>query len=400
MAGKKLHKDNRHLSSLHGCLHLVAANFEPVDLLTLTSSGLYCKAGDFYLDPWKPVVRAVITHGHSDHARAGHKAYLTHRETAAIIRHRLGINSGISSLEYGKVIRLGPVKVSLYPAGHIPGSSQILLEHRGDRWVFSGDYHTSGFSGSHGFCTPFESVPCRVFVTESTFGLPVYRWPNPSSEFDAIQRWWADNQKSGRCSVLVGYSLGKAQRLLHGLDPVQGPLFAHGAVRNMTDVIRKLGYELPDLLSPEDLVNRKVLQQGLVLVPPSAIDSPWMKRFEPFSLAFASGWMRIRGPRRRHAADRGFVLSDHADWDGLNAAVDASGAERVLVTHGFADTFSRWLKEKGLDAEPLQTLFEGESGEIREGSLPEDDPLTEPIPDPRLSKEPTPGEKGKGKRPS
>ncbi|MBI1192728.1 MAG: MBL fold metallo-hydrolase [Bacteroidetes bacterium] len=390
----------------------------------MTGEGLYCPAGDFYLDPWRPVPRAIITHGHSDHARAGHGAYLTHPETAAILRHRLGWGADawdttttiggaaaykasaafrkgepfakrvgahsperpvVQTLGYGKTLTINGVRVTFYPAGHIPGSAQVLVEHRGDRWVFSGDYYCTGSEGAlqpemgGRFCAPFASVPCRVFITESTFGLPVYRWPDPVGEFAALQRWWAQNQSEGRCSVLIGYSLGKAQRLLHGLDASQGPIYGHGAVRTMTDVIRGLGYSLPELLPVDDgdwgkgrggervREREKKFATALVIAPPGAIDSPWMKRLEPYSLAFASGWMRMRGPRRRHAADRGFVLSDHADWDGLNAAVHASGAERVLVTHGFAEPFSRRLREQGLDAAPLHTLFEGESGEIREG---------------------------------
>jgi len=426
----------------------------------MTGEGLYCPAGDFYLDPWRPVPRAIITHGHSDHARAGHGAYLTHPETAAILQHRLGWGKGgwdgatesdrsaeagpwataernigqtfaqsslgtsperplVQTIGYGKTLTVNGVRVTLYAAGHIPGSAQVLVEHQGDRWVFSGDYFCTATDGKlqsdagDRFCAPFESVPCRVFITESTFGLPVYRWPNPAGEFAALHRWWADNQRAGRCSVLIGYSLGKAQRLLHGLDAGQGPIYGHGAVRTITDIIRGLGYSLPELLPIDDafrggapgkalgkepgqkqgkdlgqepggaLGKEPGQKQGkefagaMVIAPPGAMDSPWMKRLEPYSLAFASGWMRMRGPRRRHAADRGFVLSDHADWDGLNAAVQASGAERVLVTHGFAEPFSRWLREQGLDAAPLQTLFEGESGEIREGRALTEEPSPE-----------------------
>jgi putative mRNA 3-end processing factor len=380
----------------------------------MTGEGLYCPAGDFYLDPWRPVPRAVITHGHSDHARAGHGAYLTHPETAAILQHRLGVGpvsgaaaatshsfalepglradghsisrpaAAVQTLDYGKPLRINGVQLSFYPAGHIPGSAQVLVEHQGDRWVFSGDYFCQGpesswkREGAVRFCTPFEPVNCRVFITESTFGLPVYRWPDPADEFAALHRWWADNQRAGRCAVLIGYSLGKAQRLLSALDAQQGMLYAHGAVLAMTELIRGLGYALPPLLPIRDGMRGTDFAGSLVLAPPSAIDSPWMKRLEPYSLAFTSGWMRIRGPRRRHAADRGFVLSDHADWDGLNAAVRATGAERVLVTHGFAEPFSRWLCEQGLDAAPLKTRFEGESGEIREGSSGEEGPSPEP----------------------
>lgn len=337
-----------------------------MDLLTMTPSGLYCAAGDFYLDPWKPVHRAVLSHGHSDHAREGHRNGLMHPETAAIVRHRQCAPLHIQELAYGKEEHMNGVVVSLHPAGHIPGSSQIRVEYQGEVWVFSGDYHTH----SNPVGRPFEPQRCHTFITESTFALPIYRWPDPAEEMQSIHSWWAQNRELGRCSLLIGYSLGKAQRLLSGLDPGAGPLLAHGAVYQMTEVIRELGYRLPPMACITESTPRELLRQALVLAPPSAMDSNWTKRLEPFSLAFASGWMRLRGPRRRHAADRGFVLSDHADWDGLCQAVRETGAERIGVTHGFAEVFSKWLREQGLDARPLRTFYEGESGEIREGSVP------------------------------
>jgi putative mRNA 3-end processing factor len=356
-----------------------------MELLELRPEGLYCPPAGLYLDPWKPVERAVITHGHSDHAKAGHGAYLAHPHTLAILRHRLGLKRGMQGLEYGQRLGLrGGVKLSLWPAGHVAGSAQVLLEKGGDRWVFSGDYLAWASGPAAGlndarlaspdsgasWCTPFESVPCRVFITESTFALPLYRWPEEQGEFQAIQSWWQRNSGLGRCSVLVGYALGKAQRLAYGLaacGDLPGELMAHPAVAGVNDLLGDLGYPLPRLSAVDAETPRRAVEGALIIAPPAVLESRWLKRLEPLSLAFASGWMRLRGPRRRHAADRGFVVSDHADWDGLLAAVAASGAERVGVTHGFAEVFSRWLREQGLDARPLSTRFEGESGEIREG---------------------------------
>jgi putative mRNA 3-end processing factor len=338
----------------------------PPDLLRLDPEGLYCPAGDFHVDPWRPVARAVITHAHADHARPGHGAYLAQHRTVPVLRHRLGLPAArVRGVAFGETVRFGPVRVTLHPAGHLPGSAQVLVEHRGDRWVVSGDYKTA----PDPLCAPFEPVPCRVFITESTFGLPVYRWPSAESVFADLHAWWADNRAAGRVSVLAGYALGKAQRLLAGLDFGQGPVFAHGAIRTTTAVLRDAGVpvRVPDAV-PE---GKAALRGALVLAPPAALGSDWMRRFGEHSLALASGWMAIRGPRRRRAADRGFVLSDHADWDGLGAAVAATGAERLLVTHGYREAYSRWWRERGLQAEVLDTRFEGERGEIGEGATPE-----------------------------
>ncbi len=350
------------------------------DLLQSRPEGLYCAAGDFYIDPWKPVQRALVTHAHSDHAKPGHRHYLAQSDTSALMRERLGLDpKALESVAYGEKRRIGSVTVSFHPAGHIPGSAQILVEHKGDRWVFSGDYKTE----ADGFCAPFEALPCRVFITESTFGLPIYRWPDAGGVFTGMLDWWAENRRRGRCSVLVGYALGKAQRLLHGIHTAcggafPGPVFAHGAVLRMNTVLRDLGHPVPETApvgtaakGRKAAAEKAAFRQALVLAAPSVSGNPageaWLRRFEPYSLAFASGWMGIRGPRRRRAADRGFVLSDHADWDGLNAAVRATGAERVLATHGYAEAYSRWWREQGLEAGVLETAFVGERGEIGEG---------------------------------
>lgn len=338
---------------------------EAGNLLERREEGIYCPAGDFYIDPWKPVQRAVITHGHSDHARPGSSYYLCHHHSAPILKLRLGDFIRVQGLEYGEVLNMNGLKLSLHPAGHIPGSAQVLVESaEGERWVVSGDYKTE----DDGFCAPFEAVPCHVFTTESTFGLPIYRWAPAETEFEAIHNWWRQNQNEGRCSVLTGYALGKAQRLLAGLNPEVGPIYVHGAIHRVNEVITGMGYQLPSN-QEVSLTDRKVdYSRALVMATPSGSGSAWMRRFGKYSLALASGWMQIRGPRRRRAADRGFVLSDHADWDGLNEAVDASGAERVYVTHGYSQAFARWLTERGLDGRVLETTYTGERAEIGEAS--------------------------------
>ncbi|MCX7789999.1 MAG: ligase-associated DNA damage response exonuclease [Chloroflexaceae bacterium] len=330
----------------------------PETLLQLTPQGLYCPAGDFFIDPWQPVARAVITHAHSDHARPGMGAYLTVREGEAVLRARLGPGAAIQALAYAEPLRLNGVELSLYPAGHILGAAQVRVAHRGEVWVVSGDYKTE----ADPTCAPFEPVRCHTFVTEATFGLPIYRWRPQAEVLTAIEAWWRANQDAGRASLLFGYALGKAQRLLAGLDPSIGPIFCHGAVERFNTIYRAAGATLPPT-TYTGAVGREVdWSRALIIAPPSAQASAWTRRFGEVSTAFASGWMRIRGARRRRAVDRGFVLSDHADWPGLLAAIAATGAERVWVTHGYSAVLARWLTEQGLDACPITTRFEGEQG--------------------------------------
>jgi putative mRNA 3-end processing factor len=319
-------------------------------LLQRTDAGLYCPAGDFHVDPSAPVDRAVVTHAHGDHATRGCGRYLTSEEGEAVLRYRMDDDATIETVPYGTTRRIGTVDVSLHPAGHVRGSAQVRLEHDGEVWVVTGDYKTT----PDPTCTPFELVECDVLVTECTFGLPLYRWPDPDGVFEAINRWWAENRREGRASVLLGYSLGKAQRLLAGIDASIGPIYTHGAIENMTDVYRRDGVDLPETTyalgddAPDDWVG------ALVLSPSSANGTKWMRRFEPFESGFASGWMTIRGNRRRRSLDRGFVLSDHVDWEALNRVVEACGAETVYPTHGYNEIVARWLREdKGLEAEPL-----------------------------------------------
>ena len=328
------------------------------DLVCLRPAGLYCPTGDFYIDPWRPVERAVITHAHGDHARAGHAHYLAATPSAGVLRSRLGSIS-LQTADYGSAIEFRGTRVSLHPAGHVLGSAQVRIEHRGRVWVASGDYKVEGDPT----CEPFEPVRCDVFISESTFGLPIYRWPSSEEVFADIHRWWSANAAAGRTSVLFCYAFGKAQRILAGIDPSIGPLLVHGAMESLNQAYRESGVPLPPTLLAARVTDRAELGRALVLAPPSAQGSPWLKRFGDYSDAFASGWMQLRGTRRRRALDRGFVLSDHADWPGLMRAIGATGAQRVIVTHGQVPIMVRWLREQGLEAEAFETEFGDEHAE-------------------------------------
>lgn len=321
------------------------------DMVVVRREGLYCVPGDFYIDPWRPVARAVITHAHSDHARQGHGHYLTAQPGADILRARLGAIA-VDGLAYGATVEHNGVRISLHPAGHVLGSAQVRMEYRGEVWVASGDYKVE----ADATCTPFEPVRCHTFITESTFGLPIYRWAPQQEVFADINAWWARNAAQGRASILLGYAFGKAQRMLSGLDASLGPIVCHGAVEALNRVYRAGGVALPDTRMVSD-VARDALRGAIVLAPPSAAGSPWIRRFGDYSDAFASGWMLVRGARRRRGVDRGFVLSDHADWPGLMAAIQATGAQRVIVTHGSVPVMVRWLRQNGYDAGAFETEY-------------------------------------------
>lgn len=326
-------------------------------LLQATERGLYCAAGDFHIDPWLPVDRAVITHAHGDHARWGSHTYLGSREGERVLRTRLGPQAQIHSVEYGEAVDRNGVRVSLHPAGHILGSAQVRVEYRGEVWVVSGDYKTE----HDATCTPFEPVRCHTFVTESTFGLPIYRWEPQETVFAEIRGWWRGNREQGRASVLFAYALGKAQRLLSGLrDETDGEIFTHGAVERLTADYRASGIALPVTTYASAEPRGRDWSRALIVAPPSAAGSPWLRRFGPISSAFASGWMRIRGARRRRSLDRGFVLSDHVDWPALLAAIAATGADSVWVTHGYREPVVKWLMAHGIDARAIASRWEGE----------------------------------------
>ena len=340
------------------------------DLLRTTDHGLYCEAGDFYIDPWMPVERAVITHAHGDHARWGSTTYICSKESERVLQTRL-LNASIATRNWGESFQVNGVRLSLHPAGHILGSAQIRVEYRGEVWVVSGDYKTE----PDPTCTAFEPVRCHVFITESTFGLPIYRWARQSETFDEISAWWRSNREAGRASIVFAYALGKAQRVLAGLAHIaQGNFYTHGAVERLNRDYRECGIDLPSTTYAGSIPKGHDWAGALIVAPPSAGGSTWLRRFGPASTAFVSGWMRVRGARRRRSVDRGFVLSDHVDWPALMSAIEATGAKRVLVTHGYRDPVVRVLHEKGIEAEALASRWEGEGdSEVDDVIVPDDE---------------------------
>jgi putative mRNA 3-end processing factor len=328
-------------------------------MLRVNGNGLYCEMGDFYIDPWCPVDRALVTHAHSDHAHPGCKSYLCSEECAGVLRARLGSDAPIEIAAWGAAVSMKGVQVSFHPAGHILGSAQIRVEHHGEVWVASGDYKLE----ADPTCRPFEPVRCHTFITESTFGLPIYRWRPQEETFAAINAWWRSNHDDGKASALFAYSLGKAQRLIAGLDPDTGPILCHGAVENLNRVYRECGVALPPTQYTGDIPKGFDWSRAIIIAPPSANGNAYLRKFGPVSTGFASGWMRLRGTRRRRSIDHGFVMSDHADWPGLLSAIEATGAQSVLVTHGYRAPLVRWLCERGLESKALETRYEGERDE-------------------------------------
>ena len=331
-------------------------------LLEFTDKGIYCAKGNFYIDPWKPVDDAVITHAHADHAYTGHKRYLAHHLSREVLYYRLG-DIQLQTVEYGETVMKNGVQISMFPAGHVIGSAQIRVESQGQVWVVSGDYKVE----DDGVCTPFEPVPCHHFISECTFGLPIYKWKPQSETFNEVNRWWKQNQENNLATVIVGYSLGKAQRILQNLDLSIGKVYTHGVIENTNEALRRNGIVLQttERITPESI--KEEVRKGIIIAPPSSVGTPWMRKFQPYSFGYCSGWMALRGAKRRRAADRGFIMSDHADWDGLVSAIDATGCEKVYLTHGYTASFSRYLAEIGFDAHEVHTLYGGEE----EGAPPE-----------------------------
>ncbi|QJB35393.1 ligase-associated DNA damage response exonuclease [Chitinophaga oryzae] len=324
-----------------------------MELLQFTDKGIWCAAGDFYIDPWKPVQRAVITHAHSDHARWGNQYYLCEQTSIPLLKLRLGADINVQGIPYGETIYFNGVRLSLHPAGHMIGSAQVRVELNGEVWVASGDYKLE----ADGVSLPFEPVRCHTFITESTFGLPIYRWEPQQQLFSRITNWIYENQQAGKASVITAYSLGKAQRLLFHLQDKITRLMGHGAITNVNDLLIAQGYPLPTVERITPDTPKTAFKNAVIIAPPSADDSAWMRRFNPYSLGVCSGWMQVRGHMRRRNADAGFALSDHADWNGLLEAVAATGATRIYATHGFSSVFARYLSEKGLDAREVSTAY-------------------------------------------
>ena len=329
-------------------------------MLEFTENGIFCAIADVYIDPWKPVQNAIITHGHSDHARSGNAHYICHQDTLAILRLRLGSEISVQGLSYNQTIFKNGVKISLHPAGHIIGSSQVRLEYKGEIWVVSGDYKLI----PDGLSVPFEPVKCHHFITESTFGLPIYKFPPIQDIYSDINKWWHQNAEEGFNSVIIAYALGKSQSILHHLDQSIGDIFLHGAVANVNNAYNAEGHNFPGTwVTPE--TDRKTIKGAMIVVPPSALSTPWVNKFSPTRKAVCSGWMQLRGARRRSGVDRGFVLSDHCDWAQLNAAVLATGAENIYVTHGYQTTYAKWLRERfQLNATEIKTNFELAIGDL------------------------------------
>ena len=353
-------------------------------LIEFSDKGLCCPRGKFYIDPWKSVDKALITHAHSDHARWGSQAYLCHTYSKPILQLRLG-NNHYETVDWNENIFINGVKVSFHPAGHVIGSSQIRIEYAGEVWVISGDYKVvdDGISGQ------FEPIACNTFITESTFGLPIYKWKSPQQIDKDIQDWIIKNQSEGRTSVLIAYSLGKAQRVIKAIAEVTQNIFVHGAIYNIHETLLHAGWNLPTVKRVTYETKKEELAGSVVVAPPSADGSTWIKRFTPYSVGVCSGWMQVRGNARRRNVDAGFAMSDHADWPGLLRAVRATGAEKVYVTHGFQATFSRYLTENGIEAAEVKTEYGNDEDITLPASSEGEEQETEEAP-PTLS--PTGGE--------
>ncbi len=326
-------------------------------LVTVNKEGLYCEAGDFFIDPWRPVDTALITHAHADHARSGSQHYIATAVSEGILKKRLGTSIDLRDVTYGEKLKLGNTWVSFHPAGHVLGSAQVRIEHKDEVWVISGDYKRC----ADPTCEPFEVVPCDVFITEATFGLPIYHWDSGQDTCRRVYEWWHSDTE--RASILFCYSFGKAQRVLSELAELcDRPVYVHGAIQTLNEIYRAVGVKMVETISTSEMPKGHKYTGELVLSPPSGHRSSWMKRFKHPQTAFASGWMAVRGARRRRGYERGFVLSDHADWPGLINTILETGAKTVYVTHGQSDVLSRYLSEcHGVNTMPLETLFEGEA---------------------------------------
>lgn len=328
-----------------------------MSVVELLDEGLFCRAGDFYIDPWQPVPRAIITHGHADHARVGSEKYICSQSSEAILRHRLGADIQLDALPFGQTLDLKQARVSLHPAGHVLGSAQVRIEVNNQVWVISGDYKRTADAS----CEPFEVVPCDVFISEATFALPVYSWPTSAIVARQILDWWQGYPQGP--SILFAYSFGKTQRILAELAKLTNKtVYLHGAALELTRIYREGGIQMVPTQPVSEQDAQFDFAGALILAPPSAHRSIWMKRFRAPQTGFASGWMQIRGNRRRRGYERGFVLSDHADWKDLITTIEDTKAKKILLTHGNSDALERYLREeRGLDCLPLTTQFEGEA---------------------------------------
>lgn len=327
------------------------------DLVVLRDAGLYCPAGDFYIDPSLRVPRAVITHAHGDHAHSGMGHYWAAKRGEGLLRARVGRNSPMTLPAYGQAFQMGAATVSLHPAGHVLGSAQVRIAVNGQVWVVSGDYKRCADPS----CDPFEVLPCHTFITEATFALPQYVWPGPGVVAQQIFNWWQQCKAEGKTAVLLAYALGKAQRVLAELlVHTQEPAWLHGAMVPLVQAYRDAGVALlptRPLGAPPSSHN---FAGQLILAPPGAAGTPWMKRFAPYSTGFTSGWMQLEHSQRRAAYDQGFVLSDHSDWPSLLRTIEETGAQRVLAMHGHSEVLVKHLRQRGIDAAELGATGSGQ----------------------------------------
>jgi len=326
-------------------------------MVSFDDNGIYCAQADVYIDPWKPVGKAIITHAHSDHARWGMGSYLAHHDSIPVLRYRLGQDIKSQGLAYGESIDINGVRISLHPAGHIWGSAQVKLEYKGEIWVVSGDYKLQ----HDGISQPFEPIQCHSFITESTFGLPIYNFPDPLTVHQDINNWWRQNKEEGKNTIIIAYALGKAQRIIKHLDTSIGNVFTHGAVDNINKLYEQTIGPLPTARRIDATIDKKEIEGSLIIAPPSALSTPWLRKLNPYKLGICSGWMQLRGARRRRGADRGFVLSDHCDWEQLNTAIKETGAYNIYVTHGYKSIYAKWAQDEyGVKATEVETLYTGE----------------------------------------
>ena len=320
-------------------------------LLEFTHRGIYCPQADCYIDPWVPVRKALITHAHADHATSGHTQYMAVKDSIPLLKHRLGSFIKALGVGYGEIIHINGVKISFHPAGHIIGSAQIRFEYLGEIWVVSGDYKTE----NDGICTPFEPVRCHTFITESTFGIPLFSWQKQEEIFEQINTWWRQNQKLGVVSIISAYALGKAQRIIQNLDSSIGNIYTHSSIENTHQVLRKQGILLAKGQKVENHYKYKHFEGSMILATPLVMGTAWTRRFGIYDEAFVSGWMNTQSIHHHMIGRKGFTLSDHADWEGLKKAVRATGAENIFVTHGYSELFAKWLRENGYNANPVRT---------------------------------------------
>lgn len=325
-------------------------------LLEVNDNGIYCRQADVYIDPWRPVRRAVISHGHADHMRWGNSYYLCHTDTVPALKTRIGVDTNFEALPYGKVKLINGVSFSFHPAGHILGSSQVRVEYKGEIWVFTGDYKIY----NDGLSAEYEPVKCHHFISESTFGLPIYQFESPLKIFQDIKDWWHLNASGGHNTVVLCYSLGKAQSILNQFKDSDGPIFTHGAVANLNAAYAENGYHFSGQRLTQD-TDKASIKGALIIAPPSTLGTAWMRKFGSYKVAMCSGWMQLRGARRRRGVDKGFIFSDHCDFASLDKAVLATGAENIYITHGYESQYSKWLSERyGLNAHVMKTLYNDE----------------------------------------